>query len=197
MQFNIELTFHVIDFNCFSVKWAHKAHAKIEKLKIIISLLILFFLSCSIYLLKISIIFSLITVFLLLCSIYILPEYHKYIRKKMPDWDSVKIIGNGLINEKKIRIVLNNTFEEYSKEEVVSLYIEDGKYKRFPPINGWFEPSPISNGVSRLRIILKNGEQHEYVYFIEDEFEYLKYKNRLDLLTEHYSIEVKSLYYHL
>ncbi len=191
----------IVHSKYFTIDFAMKMYQKILIIKYVI-------LICNIILLF-GLFFLLINTDYLANLIFILPiiyilsflliVYYRKIRKKMPDW-VYKIDNNQgvLLNENDISIIKNeNNILSLKKEDIDKIFISNNYYKGCPSGQNWFNVFPISNGVSRLRIFLKNGEQHDYMYFIENEFEYLKFKNRLDLLTEHYSIEVKSLYYHL
>ncbi|MCK9562245.1 MAG: hypothetical protein M0R02_05940 [Bacteroidales bacterium] len=123
----------------------------------------------------------------LVCNFIIISVlYHFFsyrIRSKMPDWKQYENrIGEFslLLNEIKISFYNNKSYI-FTYHEIEKISIENAYYfKYYNRFFGVLYINPISNGVSRISIELKEGTLLSFSYFIKDEFQYLYFKNHIE-----------------
>lgn len=189
-----DLTFKLLEYNDFPINYAKKAAKKSMWFSIFIIPLIIIIILILIY------IYNLLFFKILLIFCFILPFLRGsiliYYRKLSPDWNISKfVVGNITFSIKGVFLSKNKP-KEINITDVLKIDIKKGYYKGYYVEEEIDYGTDIHNGISNMKITLKDNSFFEIKYIIENSEDFYHYKRILETWRA-YNIDIQEDNYYI
>lgn len=141
-----------------------------------ISFMLLFYPVLFLLLFYLTYSFSYLFILLFVPLIFLHKIFHVYYRKTLPDWTIDEFVEGSMILS--VGLIESHDIIKISIGNVEEIRIKNGYHKGYSPAGKYQSiGTGIYNGISSIIVILNDKSEYKFKYLIEDEFQFIKYRD--------------------